>query len=508
MRGRGGKLGAAIALAVAALAGGCGDGDGLAGMAPADAPLYLEFALDADGEAAGSVAALGERLAGVGDPRARLVARLDRALSRAPGGLSFAADIEPWLGGRGALFVRSFEPAGMSAPLPDLAVALEVEDLEAARASIDRVAEAAPSEAGDHGGYDYRLFAGGIAAGLVEETLLIGTEASFQVAVDAAEGESLADSDEYRARLGLLPSESLGFAYLEPAAAIEAALMAAGEDRRATMLGPLLAGPLSAPAAVAVTAGEDSASLELATAISGAEEPPAESPLLAQLPAESWLALAAPDLGQTIERTLDRVDNSGVPGDGSIEQAVRDRTGLDPRADLLAWLSDTAAFVEGGTGSAGLVGGLVAETDDPQGPRRLLAVARRLARSSGHRTAGPPAGSDYGFTVAGANRSREVEAGVYGYRVAAVAGGAAAGALEPERTLGDERTYQEAIAALGDEFVPGLYLEPSSLLALTDEQGASTGVAARLLARLESVVGGSTVAGGLEHSRVTLTPLP
>jgi hypothetical protein len=276
------------------------------------------------------------------------------------------------------------------------------------------------------------------------------------------------------------------------------------------MLGPLLAGPLSSPAAVALSADAESASIDVVTALSEADEAPAESPLLEGLPGDSWLALAAPDLGQAIERTLAGTENSGVPGDGSIAQEIRARTGLDPRTDLLEWLSDTAGFAAAGPGERP-VAGIVAETDDPEGPRELLAVAGRLAAGSVGESAGrAPAGADYGFSLGGV--AGGIEAGVFGHRLVVVKGDHAAAALEPQRTLGDDPGYLEAVATLGDELIPAFYADlPALVRAAARGEHADGGGLARVapyLGRLRSLAGGSTVEDGLERSRLTLTLLP
>ena len=163
-----------------------------------------------------------------------------------------------------------------------------------------------------------------------------------------------------------------------------------------------------------------------------------------------------------------------------------------------------------GTASSDVVAGVVAETDDPVGPRKLLNTAGRLAeRASGTRSKGPPEGADYGFSLGRDALGDGPEAGVFDYRVVAVSGGSAAAVLDPGAALGDAAAYQDAVEALGDDLVPGLFVDLPSLLTAA-EQGAvaedpGVGRLAPYLARLDSLVAGATVEDGLELSRITLT---
>ncbi len=140
---------------------------------------------------------------------------------------------------------------------------------------------------------------------------------------------------------------------------------------------PLLGGPLSEPIAAALTAEPDAASIDVAATIDSDAPASTESSLLEGLPGGSWFAAALPDLGPTLERNLDQVSNSGLPGAGQIEAQVEQETGLDLATDLFAWLGDAAVFVEG-TGAPGFSLGLIAQTSDPEGPRKLLDVVGRI----------------------------------------------------------------------------------------------------------------------------------
>ena len=135
---------ASVATVVASLAaGGCGGDDGsgeLASMVPPDVPFYVEAVLRPDEDQRSAIESLTTRL-GLDDPGARLIEAFDAGLAGEPGEFTYADDIEPWLGDRGAFFVRSFGSAGTET---DGAAVVEVTDADAAQDFIDRAAEADP----------------------------------------------------------------------------------------------------------------------------------------------------------------------------------------------------------------------------------------------------------------------------------------------------------------------------------------------------------------------------
>lgn len=101
---------------------------------------------------------------------------------------------------------------------------------------------------------------------------------SFKVAVDASEGQSLAESEDYSARAEALGDDLLATVSVEPAAVIEAAIASEDIDPvGAQMLQPLLGGPLSESVAIGLSATPGSASLDFvagARSRSGSEPRP------------------------------------------------------------------------------------------------------------------------------------------------------------------------------------------------------------------------------------------
>ncbi|MGH2987121.1 MAG: DUF3352 domain-containing protein, partial [Solirubrobacterales bacterium] len=214
--GRALAVAASLPLLLALVAAGCGGDDSaeLASAAPPDAPFYAEFSLRPEGEQADAIDQFAERVAGIDDPGATIVAELDDSLADEGVEATYSDDIEPWLGERGALFVRSFERLDEAAMTPEAAVMIEVTDADAAQDFIDRVAAAdadggAEEEERTYGDFDYRLGGEETAVGLIDDMLTVGPEDAFKVAVDAYEGESLAESEDYAQRTEALGDDLL-----------------------------------------------------------------------------------------------------------------------------------------------------------------------------------------------------------------------------------------------------------------------------------------------------------
>ena len=518
------KTACALALAASVFAGACGDDDepgegGLAGLAPPDAPFYIEATIDPDDDQQAAIDSIADRFGGL-EAGEQLIAAVDQLLAGNAVEATFAGDIEPWLGDNAAVFVRSFEQPEEGG-IPDFGLMLEVEEPDAARDFIDDIAEQdpAPDEDRTYEGTEYVYEPGSdYAFGIVDEAALVfGSEASLKVAVDASGGEALAGSEDYDSHVAALPEDRLATAFFEPATAIEAVMGAEGIDgSEVQALQPLLGGPLSEPVAAALTAESNAASIDVAATVDSDAPTSTESILLENLPSESWFAAALPDLGPTLERNLDQISSSGLPGAGQIENQLEQETGVDLAADIFSWLGDAAVFVKG-TDPASISLGLIAQTSDPEGPRKLLdSAARLIEQQSGRPSSGPPAGADYGFTFGLPPMGGGVEAGVIDDMLVAAFGATAEEVLNPAQTLGDDPRYADALAALGEEIAPALFLDLPQTIAVA-EQGAADDppgdgpdyeAIRPYVGDLGSLIAGSRRTDGLVVTRVTVTLTP
>jgi hypothetical protein len=476
----------ALAVAMGALAG-CGDDDGggggLASLAPPDTPMYAEALIRPGADQANAIESFTERAGGISEPGTLLTSRIDAMLATAGIDATYADDVEPWLGDHAAVYVSSFEPTSAGDSTPDFAVLLEVDDAEAARDFLQEAVEQDPAEEEQQTYEDTEYFRteDGAAAGVVDDkALVLGTEAAFQVAVDSSQGESLGESPEYTERVDALPGDSLGTLFFEPAATVEAVIASEGVDpATARMWAPLLDGLVSAPVAVSLTATPDSASLDLAAMLDSDVLLSADPSLLTGLPADAWLAVAVPELGQALQHGLDQLTKSGLPGAHELEREVRDRTGLELR-DVFAWLGDAAVFIAG-TQVPRFSAGLIAETSDPAASKDTLTALERLPG---------------------------VQADVVGDQLVATRGTTVDQALRPDATLDDSPEFQAAKEALGDDFPAGLYLDLPAFFTVA-EQGSDGDVdydAIRPYTQaFQSVIAGSRVDGDLVLSRLTVS---
>jgi Protein of unknown function (DUF3352) len=516
----------ALALAASVFAIGCGGSaaddsgtTGLASLAPPDAPFFVEGVIDPDDDQATAIDSITGRF-GV-DPGPKLIEALDGFFSAEGTDVNYADDIEPWLGDHAAVFVRSFEMSS-SGDISDFAAMAEITDAGAAQDFIKTAFEADATASPDprtYEGVDYLYDATSKeAAGVVgDSAVVVGSEDSFKVAVDASQGESLAESEDYKSHEAALPDNALATAFFEPATFVEAAIASGSVDPSAVQaLKPLLGGPLSEPVAASLTAESDSASIDVAASVDSDAPDSTESSLLENLPGGSWFAAALPDLGPTLERNLDQISSSGLPGAGQIEGQVEQATGLDLGPDVFSWLGDVAGFVEG-TGAPGISLGVIAQTSDPDGPRKLLDTLERLAeKDSGTQSTGPPQGADYGFSFGLPSVGGGAEAGVIDNMLVGAFGSTVDQVLHPDETLGDDPGYSAAVTALGDGMAPALFLDLPQALAVAklgaaDDppgEGLDYEAVGPYVGDLGSLIVGSRHTDGLVVTRVTVTLTP
>jgi hypothetical protein len=510
LRARLAQLACACVLVTSAVLAACGGDDDadLAAMVPPDVPLYGEAVLRPDDDQREAIESLTSRVAGIDDPGGQIVAALDESLAEEPGGLTYEDDIEPWLGDRLAFFVRSFEGNGAE---PDGAALIEVGDADAAQDFIDRAAEADPEFPGTESSYrgnDYLLDEGDFAVGLVDDVLVAGTEEAFKVVVDAGDGESLAESEDYQQRNDPLDEDALGFVYLDLTAAVEGAVAAGTVDPQDARLAQrLLSGPFAEAFTLSVSATEDSATVDAVTAVDGVDAA-LSGDMLDGLPAGSWLAAAVPDLGPMLQRWVDEIAHSGLPGAGSFEDQVEAESGLNLSRDVFDWLGGAAVFVRG-TEVPGLAAGLIAETSTPQGPRKLVELVQEIAEAdSGLRSAAPPEGTDYGFSLGLPGLGGGAEVGVTGDSLVAAFGTTVGQVLDPDETLAEDERFQAVRDRLGDDFAPWLYLDIQDAYKVgeldpTPEPGYEQ--ARAYVEQLGSFIAGTRVDDELLVSRLILT---
>jgi hypothetical protein len=102
--------------------------------------------------------------------------------------------------------------------------------------------------------------------------------------------------------------------------------------------------------------------------------------LLEKLPAESFAAVVAPDVGEQLTAVIDQIDSAGIPGEvppGQLKSALQ-RFGID-LARIAQSLGDVGLYAKG-TDRSNLGGAVVIETDDAQRIAQTLERVEKLLR--------------------------------------------------------------------------------------------------------------------------------
>ena len=462
-----GALGAVIVVLAA-----CGGDDGEAGpdpaqLAPADVPVFVDLVVRPEGEIATGAASGLEQLTGNSDPGGFVVDQLDDLLAQQDSGVTYEQDIAPWLGERAGLF---FTDLGDDAQ-PDFSLIFTVTDEAAAQETVDKLNEADTSSRTEetYEGVSYSLDDEDSAVGFIDEFLVIGSMATFEAAVDASAGESLADTDAYTELIDLAVADRLGSAYIDTPALIdelEASGTLSGEavDPVLGQLGALGEAPLLASAGLSA----DELSFELAGAASDAGAQ-LGSALLEQLPADSWLALAGGDVGGAISAAAAGLAGGAeLGGAGDVAGALEGGLGIDLAEDF-GWIGDAAAFVTGSS-VLSIGAGIVADTTDVAASAASLQKLSDSLASGGNVDVTPTEG-EVGFRLSLPDLPIGAEIVQRGDQVLAAGGSTTVEDLASPETGGltGSEDFQRAQDALGEDFEVGAFLNFVELVRLIDE---------------------------------------
>jgi hypothetical protein len=452
-------------LAALVVVAGCGSdsssSSGATSLVPAGSLIYGEANLHPDEEQQAAINSLIEKFPGEGSAGERIRGLLEKAFSESDLGLSYSKDIEPWLGDQAGFFLSSF---ASGADMTGAAV-IATDDEDKANDAIDK---AKGGKDASYKGHDYRTFSDDTAAGVVDGWVVVGNESGFKAAVDTAEGgNALEDDDAYTKALDGAAQERLGFVYFNtPGFAKQ--LQGSGAP-----VGPF-ADLFKDPVLATVNATEKGVRLEstLPKSLSSAIPILGQGgKLAADLPADSWLALSVPDLGETISGVLNAFAST-TGGRDALEQQLEAATGLDLDKDVLSWMGDASLFVRG-TSLPTLNGALVVETSDEAASKRVIDTIAGLVRKSadGGEHVGPfnLSGGGEGYTL----RTPALPQPIHlfqreGKVVLAYGDAAAQDALHPAGRLGDTMEYKDAQEALGGDYDLAFYLGFPSVVSLVD----------------------------------------
>ena len=355
----------------------------------------------------------------------------------------------------------------------DGALLVATEDEDKAQAAIDKAIE--DGKPATYKDTDYVVEDGG-AAGVVDGWAVFGTERGFKDVVDVAGGAgSMEDDDDFKSTLEDAPDDRLGYFYFNtPVFMKQLESSAAGAQLgqfREFFKEPFLATMNVDEAGVRF---EATVPKSLAAAFPVVAE---GGDLVGDLPADSWLALAQPELGRTLEQYVD-LFGAQVGGRELLEQQFKAATGLDLQEDVVSWMGDWGLFVRGET-VADLSGALIVETSDEAASGRVIdTIARYVRQSAGSGEEVLPlqlSGGGEGVTL----RSTEVPQPMHlfqrdGKVVFAYGDSAAQDAFSPGQRLGDSADFSRAEDALGGDYNVSFYLAIEPILALADSAGAAS----------------------------------
>jgi hypothetical protein len=389
----------ACLLVVLWLVVGCGGSSGSGGTGPAsavphDAAMYFEATVRPEGSQRDDALAAAGKVLATPDPEARIDALVQQALAESDGlKLDYARDIEPWLGSKAGFWLA----ATRSGQEPRGAAVLSSTDSGAARAAVDR----AVTRSGQaftkrsYKGFDYQVNRQGGAAAVARDWVVLGSEPEVKRTLATLDGRKpLDEEDRYKNAVGQLDSARLATMYLDVRALFDAV---AGSDPHAAQqlqqlrrvfpvdaLGPVAAAFLANGDRLAVDAvipgGRDYA--EQFGAFSGT----GSTPLLGELPADSWAALGVPKLGRSARAIYQRL--AGALGGAAIEQELRSQLGLDLEQDVFSWIGDVAFFARG-TSKYAVAGGAVIEVTDEERAKSAFGKLVGLAQTRGGARAKP-----------------------------------------------------------------------------------------------------------------------
>jgi hypothetical protein len=454
---------------------GCGSQDeaasGASELVPAGAAFYGEFTIKPEGDQKQAVDAILSKFPGGGLAGDKLEELIEKGLQESDAGITFKDDIGPWLGDEAGFFVSGLDQTGFKAA----AGLIATEDEDRAEAALEKSAEGKVTRK-TYNDVEYIMDESegeSSTAAVFDGFVVLGNEAGVKAAIDASKGDSkLSDDDGFKNALEGAADDRLGLLYLN-SPELTKTLQQQGAplpDSFKSFLDEPFVATLDADADGVVFEANIPEEIGKAFGFLGQG-----SELLADMPADSWLAVGQTDFGKLFEFYVDAF--AGVAGGRDvIEQQFRAATGLDLQKDVIDWMGDFGVFVRG-TSVSEVNGALVIETSDEAASKRFINALERLARTQGQGEVriGPlsaPGGGD-GFTVTSADIPEPVHVFQREGRVVFAYGDAAArDAVDAGDKLGDSPEYTATRDSLGDYDV-SFYLLMQPILELAESAGAS-----------------------------------
>jgi Protein of unknown function (DUF3352) len=485
----------------------CGDDDdggasadtGPATVIPPDAVVYVEGVVRPEDEQRENVETALQTVLGEDDPGGFLVGELEDEFSEGVVKVSYAKDIEPWLGSRGSFFVGPDEQPGLVA---------ETTDEELATESIERLVEQqGPIRRATYDGVEYvRTGDEEGVAGIVDGFAVFGSRAAFEAVVDAAAAESLAESEAYTSAVDAAPDDPLATVYAEPRVVLDMAIESgdltdAQADAIAESVGPAVDAP------VLLSAGADDSGFFAELATEGDAPIGGASDLIDRLPDDAWVAFALADAGAVAgPAVLGALAENEVLG-GVFETLQAEGGNLaefgDSVGDVAGWF--------GGTNVLGARGGLILEATDEGAAQELLDGLEDAFSTDPRVRVSPGDREGEAFSVGPADVPIDFPFVLRdGLLVAGLGEQSVEQVYSPETSIEDSAAYDAATEALGDEFPVGALLDFQTLVGffegLNTEDEPDLNAALPYLARLDVFAAGASEGDDSTTVRFVLRP--
>jgi Protein of unknown function (DUF3352) len=447
-----------LAAVAALVVAGCGGGDDSSGgsseaatLAPATAPVFIDFTIRPEGATKTNIEALAKKLAGVDDLGELIVTELENSASEDGEELDFEKEVEPWLGERAGLFLQEYEEDDFEG----YGAAIQTEDEDAAREFVDKQIESGDEsfEDGSYEDVDFKVQEDETTIGVFDGFVVFAEdEAIFKSMVDASAGENLAGEEAFTSAMGGVPDDSAADVFVDIGGLIEGAGKEIDSDTQ-TFLDSLGIEPREATAVASLVPGSDNVEIDLSSNLSGDNPPSGDaSELLGSLPGTSVGAIAADEFGTRFSEAIDKIDEEGIPGEVPPNQLKKTlkQAGVDLDA-IAGSIGDVGIYVTGNSEKT-LAGALVMEAEDETQAANTVSNIGLFLRKAGISGVTKISEGATGFSIRSPELGRQpVVVAAKGDRIVIGYGLAAALSAfeESNKTLSDSPAFQEAESALG-----------------------------------------------------------
>jgi hypothetical protein len=503
-----------IAVLLAACGGGAGAGDADPAKAvPAGTSLYFEGVVRPEGDQRDDVLDAAGKVLHTDDPERKVRQLIDKALKESDDpDVTYKDDIAPWLGEKAGVWVT-----GVDRGKPGYVAVVATKDTDKAQEAIDKGVKSGGGKVKQRSyeGVDYQVDKDGVAAGIVGDFFTVGTEPEFKRTVKAEKGDSLAEDKRYTSTIDGLDDDRLGLFYVDLKPFFEQALKSdpdtAGQLEQFRAIFPIdklepLAGALLANgdriAFDTLMSGPGVGALKAFAPFLGT----GKTPLVSELPGDSWAAFGAPNVGPGLKSLFDRV--ASAFGGAAAAQQLEQQYGLNLDRDVFGWIGDIAIFVRG-SDKASLEGGLVIKATNAANMRGAFGKIVGLLQSQGGQKVNPVKvrGAAAAFSTGPDNDLGKpvILARSEDRLVIGVGEAATADALAPADKLGDSELFKQAKDALGDGFEPSFLISMPDLVKAVDASGENDPDWVKAKPYLEAftvIASGGTFEDDEVHSRV------